>query len=328
MNTLTILVGNVNTYYDYTNLIEKLVWTGRKGAAPRTATVTFADSEGYGMDRVNADVSAGHLMQIFEAGNELFRGLIMTETNGNSRKLVVKAYDSLVRMTNNKNSFSYKKKRADQIFLDCCKQLGLTVGGADNTGKVLSEVAKSSSTYWDIVQEALSQTYKATGKRYYVYSEKGKVYLRRRTLPESYVVLDTSTNTVSYERTRSIYETRTRMKVVTSKNKVKKTWKNEALEAKIGVFQDIQSVDKDITKTELQQIVDTFAKEKAVVQEDYSWQGIGETGVIAGGVVRIANYPLSLYKDAYVEEDTHTWQKGSHTMKLKLTFAANIDDAG
>lgn len=328
MNNLTVLVGGGNSWYDYSNLVEKVVWTGRKGAAPRTAKITFADSEGYKLDRANANVAAGRRVQIFEAGKEIFRGLLMTETMNNGRKLVATAYDSLVRMTNNKSSFSYKKKRADQIFADCCKQLGLTVGGADNTGKVLSEVAKSTCTYWDIVQEALSQTYKATGRRYYVYCDKGKVYLRRRTLPAQSLVLSIWSNTISYERTRSIYETRTRMKVVTSKNKTKKTWQNTALEKKIGVFQEVQSVDKDITKTELNQIVETFKKEKAVVNVSMTWEGLGDNSVIAGSVVQIANDHLGLYRQAYVDEDTHTWQKGSHTMKLKLNFAANIDAAG
>ena len=87
-------------------------------------------------------------------------------------------------------------------------------------------------------------------------------------------------------------------------------------------------MDKDITKTELNQMVDTFAKEKAVVTVSMTWEGLGDTSVVAGGVVRIANDHLKLYREPYVDEDTHTWQKGSHTMKLKLKFAANIDAAG
>lgn len=328
MNDLKVLVWNGGTGYDYTNLVEKLVWSGRKGAAPRTVTITFADSEGWGLQRVNADVSTGKWMQVFEYNKEIFRGLLMTETMNNGRKLTVKAYDALVRMTNNKNSFSYKNKRADQIFMDCCKQLGLVVGGADNTGKVVAEIAKSAATYWDVVQEALSETYKATGRRYYVYADKGKIYLRRRTLPAESVILSTYTNTTSYERTRSIYDTRTRMKIVTSKNKVKKTWKNDALEKKIGMFQEVQSVDKDVTATELAQIVNTFKKEKSAVGISMTWDGIGDTRVTSGGVVLMVNDHLIQRREAFVDEDTHTWQKGSHTMKLKLTLAKAIDDAG
>ena len=200
--------------------------------------------------------------------------------------------------------------------------------GYDKTEKVLSEVTKSACTYWDIVQEALSQTYQATGKRFYVFYEKGYVYLRRRVASAEKLILSNASNTTSYEMTKSIYDTRTRLKMVTSKNKLKKLWKDEELEAQIGVFQDIKSIDKDITQTELDQIVNTFAREKAVASVTMTWDGIGDSSVKAGDVVQLSNDHLNIHREVYVEEDTHTWEKGAHTMKLKLNFAANIDEAG
>ena len=116
--------------------------------------------------------------------------------------------------------------------------------------------------------------------------------------------------------------------MVTSKNKLKKLWKDEELEAQIGVFQDIKSIDKDITQTELDQIVNTFAREKAVASVTMTWDGIGDSSVKAGDVVQLSNDHLNIHREVYVEEDTHTWEKGAHTMKLKLNFAANIDEAG
>ena len=327
MNNLKLIVGRDGTLYDYTNLVEKVVWTGRKGAAPRTVTATFADSEGYGLDRVAVDVASGQKLQLFDSGTELFRGLIMTSTMNSSRRLSLKCYDNMVYMTNNKASFSYKKKRADQIFSDCCGKLGLTVGGLVNTEKTISEIAKT-TTYWDVLQDALSQTYKSTGRRYYVSSEKGLVYLRRREMQSEVFPLGIGKNTVSYEQTRSIYDTRTRLRLVTSKNKEKKFWQNADLEKAIGVFQDIQSVDKDISSTELNQMVADFQQEKAVVSNSMTWEGPGDSSVKAGDVVYVSNDHLGLCRIAYVDEDTHTWQKGSHTMKLKLNFAANIDAAG
>lgn len=327
MDSLKVFIGRNGDYYNYTNLREKIVWSGRKGAAPRTVTITFADSESYGLDRVAADVGAGQKIQIFEPYNEIFRGLVMTGTSDNSRRLTLKCYDNLVYMTNNKASFSYKKKRADEIFADCCSKLGLSIGGTVNTEKVISEIAKT-TTFWDVIQEALSQTYKSTGRRYYVCSEKGLVYLRRREMPNSFFPLNIRKNTVSYERTRSIYDTRTRLRVVTSKNKEKKFWQNADLENRIGVFQDVKSVDKDITRTELDQLVAEFQQEKAVVGDSMTWEGPGDSSVRAGGVVYISNDHLNLRRIAYVDEDTHTWQNGTHTMKLKLNFASGIDAAG
>ena len=50
---------------------------------------------------------------------------------------------------------SFKKiNEATQIFKDCCKRAGLTVGSVVDTGKKISELVKSNATYWDVIQES------------------------------------------------------------------------------------------------------------------------------------------------------------------------------
>lgn len=181
-------------------------------------------------------------------------------------------------------------------------------------------LVKSNSTYWDVIQEALSETYKSTGRRYYVRSEKGKIYLWQRkdvnTMPE----LSVATNTESYEQTRSIYDARTRIKLITSKNKTKKSYTNKELEKKIGKFADVQSVDNDASATELNQKIATFKEEKSVVAQSLTWTGTGDISVISGGCVHVKISALGLTKVMYVDEDTHTFENGKHQMKLKLNY--------
>lgn len=328
MNNLKFMIGKGDTFWDYSNLVTSITFSGRKGAAPRNIAVTLFDSEGYALKRASVDVAKGQTCVLYHEGKEIFRGLLMTETKSSARKLTVKAWDNAIYLCNSKGSFSYKKRRADQIFKDCCKKAGLKVGGAVNTGKVISELVKSNSTYWDVIQDALSQTYSATGKRYYVFSEKGKLYLRRREETKTMPVLAVTTNTESYEQTRSIYDTRTRITLVTSKNKTKKSWKNTSLEKKIGKFSDVQTVDNDATATELNQKINTFKTEKSVVSQSLTWIGTGNIAVIAGSCVYVKIEALGLKRIMYVDQDTHTFEGGKHQMKLKLNYAKDINKAG
>jgi hypothetical protein len=320
MYNLQFLVGKGNTFYDYSELVTSCTVSGRKGAAPRSISVTLFDDEGYAMQRASVDVSKGQTCVLKLNGSEIFRGLLMTETKSSSRKLTLKAWDNAIYLCNSKNSFSYKKKRADQIFKDCCKKAGLTVGGAVNTGKVISELVKTGSTYWDVIQEALSETYSATGNRFYVSSEKGKLYLRQRKAVDTMPQLEVTTNTESYEQTRSIYDTRTRITLVTSKNKTKKSWTNTDLEKQIGKFADVQTVDNDATATELSQKIATFKEEKSVISQSLTWTGTGDISVISGGCVYVIIGALGVKQVMYVDEDTHTFSGGKHQMKLKLNF--------
>lgn len=328
MNNLKFMIGRGSTFYDVSQLVSSVTVSGRKGAAPRNISVVLLDSEGYALQRAAIDVAKGQTCVLYLDGKEIFRGLLMKENKNSSRNLTVQAWDNAIYLCNSKDSFSYKKKRADQIFVDCCKKAGLSVGGVVNTGKVIPELVKSSATYWDVILEALSETYRATGHRFYVQSIKGKLYLFRRKEQTTMPKLEVTTNTESYEQTRSIYDTKTRIKLVTSKNKTKKSWINTALEKQIGKFGEVQSVDNDATATELNQKINSFKSEKSVIAQSLTWTGTGDISVIAGGCVYAYIPALGLKRIMYVDEDTHTFSGGKHQMKLKLNYAKDIDRAG
>lgn len=328
MNNLKLLIGRDGDFDDYTELIKKVVWFGRKGAAPRSIDVMLFDSESDKNAKVNVSCEDGLTCILYENGSELFRGLLMTDGTGSQRLAKIKAYDNCIRLCNNKDSFSYKEKRGDQIFTDCLSRLGLKAGTVENTGHVIGELIKKATTFWDVIQDALSQTYKATGKRYYVFAEKGKIYLKRRVEQKTMPILELTTNVSEYDFTRSIYDTRTRLKLTTSKGETKGSTVNSSLEKKIGRFQDVESVDEDITSTEINQRIKVFNEEKSIVSRELKVTAIGDSTVISGGCVYAYISPIKTKRIMYVDEDTHTWEKGYHSMKLKLNYAKDINKAG
>ena len=324
---VALYVGRGDTFYDVSQLLTKVTWSGRKGAAPRTVEAVLFDSEKLDK-RAPTNVSKGQTVVLYEVDEdnkyketELFRGLLMSEKFSSSRQLTIKAYDMCVRFTNNKGSFSYKKKRADQIVRDCCKKLGLPVGTLANTGYKIGELVKKATTYWDVIEDALSQTYKTKGKRYFVYAEKGKIYLKERKETKTQRMIELGHNIESYDRTRSIEDTRTRLKLVTSKGSKKGSTVVKDLEKKIGKFQDMQSVDEKITKTEIKQRINAFKTETAVIGQSLKVTALGDSGVKTGDCVYIGIETQSIKRSMFVEEDTHTWKKGKHTMSLKLDYS-------
>ncbi len=328
MNDLTVVVGKENEWYDYSDLIKKLTFSGRKGAAPRTVQIVFQDSECYGHSRTNLSCEDGKICAVYFKGEEIFRGLIMSDAAGKRRQLNITAYDNCIYLSNNKDSFSYKEKRADEIFSDCLARLNLEVGEIVNTEHIIPELIKPATSFWDVIEDALSQTYAVNGKRYYVSSDKGKISLKRRLEQKSISVLEVDANIENYDRTRSITNTRTRLKLSTSEGEVKKTFINSELEEKIGMFQDVDSVEEDITETELQQRVDTFRKEKALVQQELKVTCLGNIAIRSGSCVYVQIPQIQERRVMYVDEDTHTFEKGSHKMILKLNYAGDIDSAG
>lgn len=318
MNNLKLLIGRDNTFKNCTNLILKASVTGRRGDAPRTFSATLSDSEGH--DRLEANCEDGLSVLFYVEGNEEFRGLLMTDSGGSSRKLSLKAYDDCIYLCKNKGSFSYKKKTATYIFKDCLKKLGLKLGSAANTGHVIGELIKKNTTYWDVIEDALSQTYKSTGIRYYVYASKGKIYLKKRQEQTSMPILSLDSNIQTYERSRSIYNIQTRLTLTTSKGKTKGSYTNSALEKKIGKFADIENVDEDITQTEINQRINVFKMETSVSEKELKVKGTGDMKCVAGSCVYVKITTENVKRIMFIEEDIHTFEKDQHLMELKLSY--------
>ena len=136
-------------------------------------------------------------------------------------------------------------------------------------------------------------------------------------------------------QTRSIENTYTRLKLYTSTTKkkktttkIKKTVINKPLESKIGMMQDVQSVDSKIKKSALKKQADTWKKEKSVVSKSMNWEGLGDTRAISGMAIFASIGPLGLRRTLYIDSDTHTWSNGSYTMQLTLNYASSNAAAG
>lgn len=204
-----VIIHN-GTGYDVSNMFEEITWSGRKGAAPRSVSITLMDDDGYNHSRVTVDCANGDQCVFYEGGKELFRGIITSHKQSNSKKLVVKAYDNAYYLANNKDSFCYTNKTATDIFNDCMSRLGMT-GNAVDTSYVIPELPKAKTTYYDVMLDALSTTYKATGERYYISSENGTIYLRKRVENAMQWVLEagsSQSNLTSYEYSKSIEKIR------------------------------------------------------------------------------------------------------------------------
>lgn len=326
MNNLKLLIGRDNSFKNCTSLILKASITGRRGDAPRTLSVTLSDSEGH--DRLAANCEDGLSVLFYVNGNEEFRGLLMTDSGGSSRKLSLKAYDECIYLCKNKGSFSYKKKTATYIFKDCLKKLGLKLGSAADTGHVIGELIKKNTTYWDVIEDALSQTYKSTGVRYYVYASKGKIYLKKRQEQTTMPMLTLKSNIQTYERSRSIYNIQTRLTLATSKGKKKGSYTNSTLEKKIGKFADIENVDEDISKTEINQRINVFKTETSVSEKELKVKATGDMRCVAGSCVYVKISTEDIKRIMYVEEDIHTFEKDQHSMELKLSYEKTSSSGG
>lgn len=324
-----IIISN-GISYDVSNMFEEINWGGRKGAAPRSVKIIFLDDDKRIQQRISVDCENGDKCAFYEDGKELFRGIIVTHQQSGDKKIIITAYDNMYYLANNKDSFCYSKKTATQIFNDCMQRIGMAVGNVVDTGYVIPELPKSKTTYYDVLLDALSMTYKATGIRYYIYSEMGKINLCRRIENSLQWVLEAgseNSNITGYDYTKSIDKIRTRIRLLSKEDTVVYEKNNSELESKIGTFMEVKSVDDSYTSAQMQELVESIFNEKGVPSQTLKVSGMGVSDAISGMCVYVSIPHLGIERSFYIDEDTHKFTRECHTMTLKLNFAKETSAA-
>ena len=315
MSDINLILYRDSKTYDISELVESIKWKGRKGSAARSVSISLLDCKGA---QSGIDVTKGHQLIFSYKGEELFRGMIMSQQQSESFKMPITAYDNGIYLSNNKDTFVYENKTVHDIFIDVCKRFGVKYSDVAKTSYKIPELTKSKTTAWDAILDAISQDFKATGTKYYVNSSKGVLSLIKRRENILQWVLETGGNIMSYTYKKSIEDIKTRLKILSDEDKVYAVKKNTELEKKIGIFQDIEKKDDDLSEAKLQEHIKETLKEISTPEISLSVEALGIPDVISGVGVYVIIDELVIKRTFYVDEDTHTFKGGSHTMNLTL----------
>lgn len=328
MARIQLLVVKDKKTIDMTNLVKSVRWSGRKGSSARTITVAMIDDDGYRHARSGIDVADGNQCVFLVDGKEQFRGILMNQNQGDNKQLKFKAYDNGIYLANNKDTFVYKNKTADQVFSDVCSRFGIPTGEVAKCSYKIPEFTKSKTTGQDAVLDALSLDYKATGTRHFISSDKGKLSLLQRKDQVISFVVDGDANLYGYSYTKSIESIKTRVKMISKEGTTLSEKSNSSLEQKIGIFQEIQQPDESLTKAQVKDLVGSVLDTLDDPEETLTLNILGDPDVISGKAILVKIPHLDISRAYYVDSDDHTFEDNMHTMSLTLTTAAEIKKEG
>lgn len=328
MAKIQLLVVKDKKTIDMTNLVQSVRWSGRKGSSARTITVTMIDDDGYRHARSGIDVADGNQCVFLVDGKERFRGILMNQNQGDKKQLKFKAYDNGIYLANNKDTFVYKNKTADQVFSDVCSRFGIPTGEVAKCSYKIPELTKSKTTGQDAVLDALGLDYKATGTRHFISSDKGKLSLLQRKDQVISFVVDGDANLYGYSYTKSIESIKTRVRMISKEGITLAEKSNSALEQKIGIFQEIQQPDESLTKAQVKDLVGSVLDTLDDPEETLTLNILGDPDVISGKAILVKIPHLGISRAYYVDSDDHAFEDNMHTMSLTLTTAAEIKKEG
>lgn len=328
MADVRLLVVASGTTEDVTLLAQSIGWSGRNGSSSRELSAVLTDDGTNGQKRVDIDVERGDQAVLMwkdpktGVGTELFRGLIMRATRSSGRTLEMVARDLGIYLANNKDTFVYANPvTATDVFMDVCGRFGIPTGNVASTGHQITDFSKPKTTGWDAICEALTQTYEATGARYFPIAREGKMHLVERRANFLQYLIECRRNVSEYTQTASIEKVRTRIKAYDKEDNVVAEAADTALEARIGVFQDIETADDEMSQGEVQAKVDASLREVNKPERSLEVRCSGIADVITGTGVYVRLNELGLEASYYVESDDHSFDGATHEMTLSLSLA-------
>lgn len=320
MSKIQLILSKDKEQYDITELIVDVKWGGKKGSAPRTLQFNLLNDKKF--QRAGIDIEKGQACIFKYDGSEVFRGIILKQDESSSaKKATYKAYDLGIYLSNNKGTFSYNNKRADQIFRSICSLYGIPVGTVANTGYIIGEHIQPNKKAWDCLLSALSKTFKHKGKRYYIRAEKGKLSLLKRSDDVVDFIIETGVNIHSYKKTKSYEKIITRVVCYNDDNRLVASAKKDSLEKKIGIFQDVVSYDDEKSTAQLKKLCQSTLNEKSKVVHTLNLTVRGNVNFLSGRCVNVIIEPLGVSRKYYIDSDNHTFKHdGTYSTSLTLNL--------
>ena len=329
---IQIIITQNNIQFDISEYIISVKWSGRKGSPSRQINVSLYNQVlSWKKVGLEWEVLKGMRCEFLWKGTSLFKGLIIDTSESDKPTMSFTAYDYGIYFSNSKNTFTYSNKTLSEIFIDCCQRAGVKYDVVAKTDYKIPDITKPNATYWDTVQSGMQATKRKTGKTYFVQCSDNALHLFERRNMLLQWVLATGENITDYTYTNSIMQTRTRIKLIDSKQNLT-VMKNDAeLEKAIGTFQDVQQPDDGNTKKELEECAKRLLNAEKIPQRTLSLSAYGIPEAISGYCVYVMIDKLDWGRSFFIDEDNHTFKGNTHTMQLKINLcgdeiSSNVSD--
>ncbi|KNF07174.1 hypothetical protein CLPU_22c00260 [Gottschalkia purinilytica] len=317
---MRIIYGNTNEQKDITEIVERITWTGDIKQVSRKLEITIpVSSTDFFFPKVNFGLGVIEVLQMLDDnGQEVFWGYIFNQSKDNQSKTLV-AYDPLVYLTKSKMSKSYKNITAEDITRSVCNHLGVIPGNIAPT-RINQNLLALQQTGYETIMMAYTNASKQNGKKYMPRINKGKLDVIEKGTIVAKKELDSREDIMSSQYSESIENMINQIVITDDKGNVINYSSNTEWIKNYGLLQEIyQKEDEKDPNIVAKNMLNDIEREASV-------EALGYMDCMAGNAVKIRDSSTGLVGLFYIDNDTHTFENGQHTMSLGLNFENIMDE--
>ena len=252
-------------------------------------------------------------------GEPLFFGFVFEKSRQGKtpQRIKVTVYDQLYYLKN-KDFFQYTNKTATEVIKMLAEDFGLKPGALENTGYKIAARTEEDKTLFDIIQNALDETLKATRTLYVLYDKAGELTLSSIGNMKLNILIDEDT-AGDYDYKSSITNGTYNKIRLFREGEAPVTVKDSAHIKEWGVLQYAEKVSDD--SINLQNMANALLQLYNEKTRTLSVKNaIGDVHVRAGTLIAVVLGlgDINVASHLLVEQAKHTFKDNEHTMELKL----------
>jgi hypothetical protein len=308
--------------YDITEFVSTITWGGSASQAARTLEISVIYSP-YDKNIKDPNIRLGDRLKLYDNSNRQLIDIMVyyRERNGEQGTITYSGYDGLNHLLKSNGTYHFKNTTAEKITRKICNDLQVSIGSIKATNVNIKKFYPDGMNHYDIIINAYRKAHKSNGKKYMVIMSGHKLNVIEKGEVIDDFYLDGSVNIKSSSYTESLDSMINRVKIYNDKGKLIGEVKNDDWIKAYGVFQDVYTKEDGVNaKSAAEKILKGIDKTASV-------EAIGNVNCISGYGIKIKDAATKLTGVFWIENDTHTFENGTHMMSLELTFQ-NIMDTG
>ncbi|MGM0846886.1 MAG: XkdQ/YqbQ family protein [Bacillota bacterium] len=206
-----VLYDDGKTYY-LNQLVKSATWSGDISNGVRKLELSLINTNDGKLEMVPFNL--GKMITFSNFDKEVFRGFIFSKTADSSGSVFLTCYDANIYLTKNTETRKFVNMTASEIIEQLCKDFKIPYGNIAKTDHVMPKLIFRDKSLWEMMITALTETSKATNKKYYIGNKGGKleVYLRSEQITQ--YVIENGVNLLSTSYTQSIEDLVTQVKII------------------------------------------------------------------------------------------------------------------
>ncbi|MCJ8008895.1 hypothetical protein ACFFF5_21000 [Lederbergia wuyishanensis] len=276
-------------------------------------------------DPLKHPVNSGDVIAVKDGSSKIFYGYVFESGIKHTSDVTIKAFDQLKYLMYN-DTFVIPSSTATVAIKKIATDAKLKIGTFENTSYKVPGIVEDDKKALDVVSKFLDSTLIATNRNYVLFDQYGSLTLKninnmKIAADDFYIGENSLLFDFDYKKTIDS-ETFNRIKLVhDNKNSGKREVyiaQDSANIAKWGRLQLFKKVDENMKSSQIKDLLDRLIKFHNREMKTLTLNCLGNWKVRAGSFVLVYIEKLGIKEYFLVDECTHKWNQGIHTMTLEV----------